>query len=181
MARLTWLSLFSLVCLLYLLRCHKTRDPCTFCSFLQQVELLNILCWKSWTQMHKRSQPWKENANTHFDGNFAHFPPWWLFYHKDAKGWHLYNILMVTKFWGWGFPYIGRIHTSYIGFSYLYLRYVKIFGGFGSLSIILVSPHMTFKEKSRQILPKYSPTIHVPYQLPAWKPIKINQINHSCR
>ena len=27
-------------------------------------------------------------------------------------------------FWGWGFPYIGRIHTAYIG-EYLYFRYLK--------------------------------------------------------
>ncbi len=30
----------------------------------------------------------------------------------------------VRLFWGWGFPYISRIHTAYIG-EYLHFRYLK--------------------------------------------------------
>ena len=31
---------------------------------------------------------------------------------------------LIRLFWGWGFPYISRIHTAYIG-EYLYFRYLK--------------------------------------------------------
>ena len=42
--------------------------------------------------------------------------------------------LIFGCFRGWGFPYIGRIHTAYIG-EYLYFRYLKclvIYGNFWS-------------------------------------------------
>ena len=31
----------------------------------------------------------------------------------------------IRLFWGWVFPYISRIHTAYIGVSYLQFRYLK--------------------------------------------------------
>ena len=32
---------------------------------------------------------------------------------------------LIRLFWGWVFPYISRIHTAYIGVSYLQFRYLK--------------------------------------------------------
>ena len=51
-------------------------------------------------------------------------------------------------FWGWGFPYISRIHTAYIGVSYLHFRYLKCLVMFGT-SFFPLFPYTSSSRASR--------------------------------
>ena len=47
-----------------------------------------------------------------------------VYYHQEFQVPKMEVLNLIRLFWGWGFPYISRIHTAYIG-EYLYFRYLK--------------------------------------------------------
>ena len=59
---------------------------------------------------------------------------------------------LIRLFLGWGFPYISRIHTAYIGVSYLHFRYLKCLVIFGPNREVRKTHH---RLKSAKILRGY--------------------------
>ena len=46
-------------------------------------------------------------------------------YHPEFQVPKMEVLNLLRLFWGWVFPYISRIHTAYIGGTYLHFRYLK--------------------------------------------------------
>ena len=73
-----------------------------------------------------------KNFNIHCEAVFCGLDPsyiaWWCFrpfHHQEFQVPKMEVLNLIRLFGGWVFPYISRIHTAYIGVSYLHFRYQR--------------------------------------------------------